>query len=474
MTSKLLPGSTGLPFVGETVPFLSDMISFVNNRVTYYGRIFRTHVLRNDTAILCDYDDVLSALCEGSERLSASAAYAEFLSVIYPRPNLLLATDGSSLRVASEDVLQKALHDMLPDLVAPVHEVISASLDEIHPPCHKRIYATLRATCESALMTALLGRLTSAEMHRVRTLASTHFAGVIAAPISVRALGKASARSRALDAHSELHEYAKTQIRSKSSANNKTSKPNVNGCTSSNLSSNLSVLDIAANAVVNGHLSLDEAAQIIIVLLSPVANKALAATATATLLETRARGADAWRKLRIAYRKQNPLTDTSHVDDIDAAIMEALRMAPPIVGAMRIAQHDDAIEGIRGGWRVWSSFLHANTDASVYQDPFIFSPSRWQRNLSEQEPKSQGVCPFAWPSEGVKNSVRIPLSFGEGIRRCKGRDLAWLIMREVVTGFVDRFDVSDDVSEWNKQLRYFPVTRSVQDKLIMVFKAEER
>jgi retinoid hydroxylase len=42
---KQAPGSNGLPFIGETVPFIKDMFRFTRDRFAKHGPVFRSHIL---------------------------------------------------------------------------------------------------------------------------------------------------------------------------------------------------------------------------------------------------------------------------------------------------------------------------------------------------------------------------------------------------------------------------------------------
>lgn len=451
--SSILPGWTGLPLIGETVSFLSDMMSFVNTRVARFGGMFRTHVLGSDTAILANYDAVLSHLQQQAGQLSAPMAYKEFLSSVYPKPNLLLSEEGTDTRLASETVLQNALGDSSKLYTETIHQIVTEFFNDIVPPCRVELYTTIRGVCEAALFKTILGVVSGKEVKYIRSLASTHFAGVVAAPVRVRALGVATARAKAIDAHSTLHNYIAKLLQDAVSMNKHAHRDD-----------EVSVLTMAAATVASGRASIEEATETIVVLLSPVISKALAAAVTNTLLATRQLGGSAWARLQSSSRGRH--LDPSRIDDIDAALMESLRVAPPIAGTMRLAQHNNAVAGVHAGWRVWSSLMHANTDVSVYQDAPAYNPSRWFNSAKTHHLKDGYGCPFAWPGEELDESFRMPLSFGAGGRRCKGRDLAWLIMREVISAFVNRFEVIDEVVDWNAEMRYFPVTRPVQDRKV--------
>jgi cytochrome P450 len=50
------PGATGLPLIGETLPFLNNGFGFVDSRTARYGPVWRTHILGRPTAVLAGPD----------------------------------------------------------------------------------------------------------------------------------------------------------------------------------------------------------------------------------------------------------------------------------------------------------------------------------------------------------------------------------------------------------------------------------
>lgn len=46
------PGDTGLPLLGETLPFLKDQFHFIEERQGRFGKVFRSHILFKDTVLL--------------------------------------------------------------------------------------------------------------------------------------------------------------------------------------------------------------------------------------------------------------------------------------------------------------------------------------------------------------------------------------------------------------------------------------
>jgi cytochrome P450 len=111
-----------------------------------------------------------------------------------------------------------------------------------------------------------------------------------------------------------------------------------------------------------------------------------------------------------------------------AVIVESLRLCPPMAGLQRISTKSDVL----AGWSIPSEQvvgiplrpLHFN--ASYYgEHPDQFRPQRYvESSLAKTERISRG-CPlkgFLEPSD--LNQTQLPLTFGDGARRCLGETFA--------------------------------------------------
>jgi hypothetical protein len=51
-SESLPPGTSGLPLLGETLPFMKDMFGFIHVRTQRHGPVFRSHILGTPTAFI--------------------------------------------------------------------------------------------------------------------------------------------------------------------------------------------------------------------------------------------------------------------------------------------------------------------------------------------------------------------------------------------------------------------------------------
>lgn len=428
-----LPGSSGFPFVGETVAFLSCLLSFVDERIRRFGRVFRTHVLGAHTVFVCSYRDALAALRADEPQLCAHEAYREFLGPVYPQSNLLLAPPTSASRIAALRLLPLLLHDIaVRAYVGPTRCALRrafVALAREGDMMRIRPYSFFKPVVEELFAQLVLGPLDTDESARVRALCAAHFNGVVAAPLSLQLFGVSTARAASLRALAALAPLVRQRLGDAAADDG--------SC----------MVGRAAAAVKAGVIDEDQAVSVLLVLLSPAVVKAVTAGIASALLHS-------------------ATMDPSEADgegDVDAVLQEVMRAMPPIAGALRMA-------GGGGASRVWLSLVHAGRDASVYSDADLFRPSRWADAARQ---KTQG-CPFAWPDgdDDAREATAVPLSFGAGARRCKGRDVAWMVMREAVRGFRKDFAVSRDGTRDDAcalgGLRFLPVVRAAADDEVRI------
>lgn len=439
MTGTTLPGSKGLPIVGETPSFLRDVHAFVDSRITYYGRVFRTNLLSFPTIISCSHRISFQALSSDSQpNLKASTAYSEFLGQIYPKPNFLTADDHSQARAKASRFLFALQQPTISKYQNTIDSIIDKHLNQLRshvedsPTASSSIqpYAFFKNVCEEIITIMVMGPLSDGLYRKVRKLCSDHFNGVVAIPMRVTVFGVSTARQKGIQGYHELEDILSKLVQLRC-----VQEGNTNGC----------IMDvIISNARENGDklddLWQDHLVRFLLVLLSTAIPKCLASALSSVL------------------RQASKDTDTSELlrgETMHYVMMEVLRLWPPMMGGMRMTSGEEVrIDGhkVKGLWRVWYSIWHSNRDEEVYNNGEHFDPNRW-RGLQ------RNPCPFA--SAQRKELPILPLTFGAGRRKCAGSEVAWMILMNVTERFAREFSVDKD--EQNRVLRFFPVLRERDD-----------
>lgn len=466
-------GNEGYPLIGETPNFLRNMMDFIQTRIVQYGAIFKTHLLGKTTVIATSYEGVLNVL-QRSPIFHAHVAYNEFLSIVYPNNNFLLAHDGSACRESSENFLNRALYEKLHCYQIAVRTAISKRLDSLFQGKSKRlgVYAVCKPLAEDALLVALFGPdLSAEEVYRLRTLASEHLNGVVTTAVSLHA------RRRARRAYDTLKMIVHSRI-----AERMSTFDNKSGSISKELNV-CSVSDVAGMMVQSGEINMDDAVNSMIVLTSAVVGKAVASVASSSL-DFLAKDKNLWHSVCRACTEGSH--KSSGADLLDKTMMESMRLMPPLAGVIRVHNNEDELRGnsaLPDGCRMWGSVIHANRDPGAYPRANEFRPCRWSECAIDDGGFPAGGCPFAWPGEEADTArSKLPLTFGCGVRRCKGRELAWMLVREIVGSVVVRLDSfdcngvsaaeidSEEVSQAPamNSIRVFPVVRLVDNQSFSV------
>lgn len=446
-----------MPLLGETLSFLRNPLAFVEERVEQHGPVFLSNVLGQLTVFACNRATALDALCAAGtpcgdapsteqSALEAGTAYAEFLGPLFPKPNVLLLKTGSATRERLVQVFSCALEAR----TAHAYRGVVARVAERHLIALIRsratsgdgiarvaLYATLKPVCERLVSTVVLGEeLGEARAAEVRTLSSSHFAGVVAAPVQLRALGRRTARARALDARERLLVLIAERVAEVRA------RPT--------LLAPSCILDALVSAAdeLNADPSIDVDSLLgehVLLLLSAAVSKSIASALCSLFAEMSAARMEQPREI-----------------DVRSALVETLRLHPPLLGGMRVTveQKEARIGGLNvpPRHRVWWSARHANRDKTVYNQPDEFQPARWTQSVP------QARCPFASVRSG-NEEPSTPLTFGAGERMCPGRFVAWAILEEVAQAVVREFDVLGRKRK-DGEMRYLPVCRPVDDIVV--------
>ncbi len=421
-----LSGDVGLPLVGETLPFVRDPVQFVDSHQERHGPVFVSQIIGAPTVFVCSYAGVRQVLCSSDAALDAAQAYAEFVDHLFPSPNVLLLPVHSPQRSRLKGLFYSLLSETAADEFRPVVRTLTQPvIDSLHSSLKLPLYTTFKPLCELIAFAFVLGTQYALEHAGVLSrLATAHFNGIVATPVSLRVMGRRSARARATDAQKHLLGLIQSRINYLRSSNDEKDE------------SMLRKLVDASEGTEDDEVICNH----ILLLLSAAIPKTMASTLCSLFA-------------------QLSRTNRDGVD-LRCTIVETLRLHPPLLGGMRTTgkQEGTCIAGksVPKRHRVWWSARHANRDESVFARADSFIPLRWNGKLND----SHG-CPFA-----NSDILGMPFSFGSGERFCPGRFVAWAAIDEVATCLLDHFELVNNSSSDVVEMRYVPVCRSVEDIIV--------
>lgn len=126
-TVKLPPGSSGLPLVGETLPFLSDMFGFIRARTERHGPVFRSQILGRPTAFISGPE-----VCEqwlDENKIQRAGSFPPPVQQLFAGPGILPLMDGAEHRQRKELLMaafgREALAGYFPALQMTIEAALS-------------------------------------------------------------------------------------------------------------------------------------------------------------------------------------------------------------------------------------------------------------------------------------------------------------------------------------------------------------
>jgi cytochrome P450 len=125
--AKLPPGSSGLPLVGETLPFISDMFGFIRARTERHGPVFRSHILGHPTAFISGPE-----VCEqwlDENKIQRAGAFPAPVQQLFAGPGILPLLDGAEHRQRKELLMaafgREALAGYFPGLQGTIESALA-------------------------------------------------------------------------------------------------------------------------------------------------------------------------------------------------------------------------------------------------------------------------------------------------------------------------------------------------------------
>jgi len=151
-TKPLPPGSSGLPLLGETIPFLRDIFGFVSKRLG--DGVFRTHILGQPTVIMAGPD--ACSLWVDESIIQRGGSFPKPVRELFGGPSLPLL-DGDTHRVRKGIVMQAFTPQAMALYLPVVDRVVEQSLDRWGKQGELRLLDEMKRLAIEGICTAVFG-----------------------------------------------------------------------------------------------------------------------------------------------------------------------------------------------------------------------------------------------------------------------------------------------------------------------------
>eukprot|EP00474_Spongospora_subterranea_P010766 CRZ11224.1 hypothetical protein [Spongospora subterranea] len=386
----LAPGAMGWPIVGDTIPFVSNMRSFLRERHAKYGPIFKTHLLGSPTIVVSSIDDAKMVLL-GENALVEMQLMKPIHCLM---ESTILTQHGATHRHRRRLFLSAMTPDKLADFVPMAASLVAQEIAtwpfdtpfDVFPSVHRLVFRLSQ--------TILFGEFFPELASKLYPLFVSFNAGMVALPINL----PFTPYGRAVRARQRLEQLFEDLI---------TSKAQHGG-----LFGTLIADDAISNAEV--------CAQSILALL---AGYETASSTINIVTNTLARYPDVleriWNENEVVEEWSSKSIKSMSV--LDSAIKESMRLFPTSPIAGRVAKKAFLTSTGIEIPKDWQIFVGLDALATMFTNhPAEFDLDRWLQRKD---------MPNRWES----------LPFGGGARECVGSELGLLIVKLVVLEMTQRF-----------------------------------
>jgi retinoid hydroxylase len=412
------PGSSGIPFIGETIGFLSDP-DFASKRHKKFGSIFRTNLFGRSTIFLSGAEAVRFLLLSENEY---------FVSCWPPSTKALLGA-------ASLSVQQGSLHQQRRKLLVQAFQprMLAGYLETMVSMTHDYLdrwanqgtltwYPELRNYTLDIACQLIVG-IPDGSKTRFGEWFEIWVQGLFSVPVKLPGTKFSQAlKSREL-LLAEIERIIKDRQQQENSGRD-----------------SLSLLINAKDEEGNG-LSIDELKDQVLTLLFAGHETLTSAIASFCLLM--AQHPEILAQVR-AEQEQFPhtptLEDLKQMEFLDRVLREVLRVVPPVGGGFREVIQDCEIGGyaIPKGSLALYEIGETHKDSSLHPNPKQFDPKRFDPDRVSQ--------PFSY------------VPFGGGVRECLGKEFARLEMRIFAALLVREYEW-DLIPEQNLDFQMVPTPK---------------
>ncbi|PHJ61065.1 cytochrome P450 [Nostoc linckia z18] len=414
-----IPGSYGLPFLGETLEIFRDLELYLWRRFHQYGSVFKTRVLGHKRAYLIGPDANRLVLVEQAENMSSRIGWY-FLEPTFG--NNILLQDGEEHRLTRR-LMYPAFHGKA---IATYFDIIQNIVEEFLKDWGEQGTISLNSSFRKLTLRVasrlFLGSQNKTEVEQTSQWFTQLIDSSLAifkwnVPFTLYGRGQ-SARSKLV---AFLNQVIAQRIKE------------------GNLEASKDVLGLLLAAVDEDGNKLSQAQVINEALLLLFAGHETTASLLSWVifeLGHRPEWRERLRQEQLAVVGNNPLT-LSHLKqfpELMNVLKETERLYPPVYAYNRGVLKDIEYAGYRipAGWFVTISPMLTHRLPELYADPHRFDPDR-----------------FAPPREEDKKHPFALIGFGGGSHSCLGMEFAQMEMKIVLSTLLRHYDwtVKPDYSE---------------------------
>lgn len=404
---KDIPGSRGLPFIGNTFAVLKDPIGFTHRAAAKYGPVYRNRTFGGDGVVLLGADANELVLFDKEKNFSSEQGWGPILNLVFPRGLMLMdfdkhRADRKALSVAFKP---EPMRHYAQELNAGIADQVAGWADRTLP-----FYSAIKALSLDLAATSFLGVPLGPEASRINQA----FVDEVQASVSpVRTPLPGTSMRRGVKARAYLVDYFTREIPKRRDGNGQDFFSQFCRATDD-----------------NGQLLADDAIVDHMNFLMMAAHDTITSSAT-SLVMLLGRHVDWQEKLReevqglgsndgsVAYEQLDRLVLT------EWAFKESLRLMPPVPSIPRRAMRDFTFGGYRipAGTFVGVNTAYTHHMAQHWPDPERFDPTRFSPE------SSRGRHRFAW------------VPFGGGAHMCIGLHFATMQIRILVAHLLSRYRI---------------------------------
>ncbi|XP_078669265.1 cytochrome P450 26B1-like [Branchiostoma floridae x Branchiostoma belcheri] len=396
-------GTTGLPFIGETLSFVLEGAEFSRKRHALYGDVFKTHILGRPTIRVRGADNVRKIL--RGENDIVGTMWPDNFRMVLGTQNLAMCGSGPVHRQRKKTVMRAFRHDALAIYTDSMQAMIADILRGwCRGPQPLAVYPAAREMMFRLAIAVLVGfHQDDEEVRRVGPLFRTAVKNMFSLPLNV----PGSALRKALQCRQQIDDWLKRHIHEKQAQIWSGEVPN------DVLSFIISSAKDDGEAV-EQQVMLDTAVELLF------AGHETTSSAATSLIMHLALQPQVVQKVQEELEKHGllqpdqplSLEQVGRLTYVGQVVKEVLRLSPPVGGAFRRALKTFEIGGFQvpEGWAVMYSIRDTHSASQVFSSPEQFDPDRW----------------------GAANTTATRydfLPFGGGPRACAGKEFAKLQLK---------------------------------------------